>query len=90
MSELTQELPKEVITAWRRFLGTNEGQFGIDWLRRNNVRLKGETDMQMLRAAARNEGYWEALDDIEDRLTKLPVIQRSLEEAPLALPGRDE
>jgi hypothetical protein len=89
MSELTQELPKEVVTAWRKFLGTREGQFGIDWLRRNSVRLKGETDMQMVRAAAITEGYWGALEDIEERLTKLPVVQKSLDEAPIAA-GRDE
>jgi hypothetical protein len=89
MSELTQELPKEIITAWRKFLGTREGQFGIDWLRRNHVRLRGETDLQMVRAASKTEGYWEALDDIEERLTKLPVAQKSLDEAPIVA-GRDE
>jgi hypothetical protein len=43
----------------------------------------------MVRAASKTEGYWEALDDIEERLTKLPVAQKSLDEAPIAV-GRDE
>lgn len=89
MSELTQELPKKVVMAYRAFLATPEGQFGIDWLRRNNVRLKGETDLQMVRAASVTEGYWAALDDIEDRLTKLPETARSLDEPPLGV-GRDD
>jgi len=89
MSELTQELPKKVVMYWRQVLATPEGQYGIDWLRRNNVRLKGETDLQMVRAASKTEGYWEALDDVEDRLTKLPEAAKSLDEPPLGV-GRDE
>ncbi len=89
MSALTEELPKKTVMAWRQFLGTPEGQYGIDWLRRNNVRLKGETDLQMVRAASKTEGYWEALDDVEDRLTKLPETPRTLDEPPLGV-GRDE
>lgn len=81
------ELPKEISVAWRKFLGSREGQFGLDWLRRNCRRADGDTDMQMIRNAARWEGYQTAIDDIEDRLTAIKQIQQSLEEAPLETPG---
>lgn len=87
MSALTSvELPKEVIAFWRKTLGANHGQFGIDWLRRNHSHAKGETDLQMIRNAARWEGYMQALDDIEDRLTAIPAPEQTLEEEPLERP----
>lgn len=89
MSALSEELPKEIAVAWRKFLGTKEGQFGIDWLRQRNTRILGETDLQIVGSARKLQGYLEALSDVEDELTRLPVAQRSLEEAPLGV-GRDE
>lgn len=80
MSTYTKELPKEIATAWRKFLGTNEGQFGLDWLRRNHRRVSGETDAQLVKSAGKWEGYMEALDDIEDHLTELPSKAQSLDE----------
>lgn len=87
MSELTSQLPKKTVIAWRQHLGTAEGQYGIDWLRRNYRRLEAETDAQMIRNAARWEGYMQALEDIEDRLTELKVAEKSLDEPPLDIPG---
>jgi hypothetical protein len=90
MSEITQELPKKTVMAWRAFLATPEGQYGIDWLRRNRVLgSTGDTDIQLVAAARDLKGYWEALGDIEDRLTKLPEAARSLDEPPLGV-GRDD
>jgi hypothetical protein len=86
MSALTSDLPKKTVLAWRSFLGTTEGQYGIDWLRRNYKRLDGENDMQMIRNASIWSGYMAALEDIEDRLTLLPTTEKSLDEAPLELP----
>lgn len=86
MSALTSELPKKVVLSWRQFLGTTEGQGGIDWLRRNYKRLDGATDMEMIRNAARFEGYMTALEEIEDRLTMLPKNEQSLDESPLEMP----
>lgn len=74
---------------WRKTLATKEGQFGLDWLRQNRRRVRGETDLQMVREAAKMEGYWDALEDIEDVLTKIPQATRSLEEPPLSV-GRDD
>jgi hypothetical protein len=86
MSALTSDLPKKVVLVWRQHLGTTEGQYGIDWLRRNYKRLDGATDMEMIRNAARWEGFMAALEEIEDRLTLLPTTEKSLDEAPLELP----
>lgn len=83
MSTFTSELPKETILAWRRFLGTDHGQNGVDWLRRNYRRATGETDMQMIRNAAKWEGYQDALDDILQRLTHIPTPDKPLDEEPL-------
>lgn len=83
MSQLTSELPKEVAITWRKHLGTTYGQLGIDWLRRNYSRTDGETDLQMVRNAARFEGYMRALDDIEDTLTALPQKLQTIDEPPL-------
>jgi hypothetical protein len=86
LSALNEELPPKVIAAWRKFLGTTEGQFGLDWVRRNCQRERGETDIQIVRAAAKYQAYMDAVDDIEERLTALPVSQASLEEGPLETP----
>lgn len=83
MSTLTAELPKEVALAWRKHLGTTHGQFGIDWLRRNSPRAGGDTATAVVEAAFKWQGYQEALDDIEDRLTALPVVVQSLDEPTL-------
>lgn len=84
-----EELPKETVLAWRKFLGTKEGQYGIGWLRQKNTRILGETDLQIVGSARKLQGYLEALSDVEDELTRLPVNTRSLDEAPLSV-GRDE
>jgi hypothetical protein len=86
LSAYTKELPKNVTASWRKHLGSNEGQFGIDWLRARNTRIKGETDVALVRDAGRLQGYLEALSDIEDLLTAIPVNEASLEEAPLERP----
>lgn len=86
MSTYTKELPKEIAVAWRKFLGTNEGQFGLDWMRRNFPRVSGETDAHLVKAAGKLEGYMEALDGIEDRLTELPAKPQSLDEPLLETP----
>ncbi len=84
MSALTSvELPKDVVASWRKHLGTNQGQFGIDWLRRNGPKAGGATEAEVVRNAYLMTGYQQALDDIEDRLTDIPVVQKSLDEPPL-------
>jgi hypothetical protein len=87
MSAYSEELPNKVAVAWRKFLGTSEGQFGIDWLRRNSRHEPAETDLQMVRSAAKWIGYQTALDEIEDRLTKIATKEESLDEPPLEIPG---
>lgn len=87
MSAYTEPLPTKIAVAWRKFLGTPEGQFGIDWLRRNSRQDSAESDLQIVRAAAKWSGYQAALDDLEDRLTKIPAQDQSLEEPPLETPG---
>lgn len=87
MSALTSvELPKDVVASWRKHLGTNHGQFGIDWLRRNGPKAGGTTATEVVESAFKWQGYQEALDDIEDRLTEIPVVQKSLDEPPLETP----
>lgn len=81
------DLPKEVAVAWRKFLGTSEGRFGVEWLRQNARMGDGETDIQLVRDAAIFKGYMNALADIEDRLTVIKQAPQSLEEAPLETPG---
>lgn len=86
MSAITTELPKEIAIAWRKFLGTTEGQYGIDWLRRNSPKAGGSTATEVVESAFRWQGYQEALDDVEDRLTAIPVQVKSLDEPPLEQP----
>lgn len=83
MSELTEELDRKVVAAWRAFAETDAFQKGIDWLRHNRKTEDGETDMQLVRAAAKWKGYCEALDDIQDKLTAIPSKETSLDEPPL-------
>jgi hypothetical protein len=80
-------LPKEIVMAWRRHLGTSEGQYGVDWLRHNYRRnTEPATDALMIREAARWQGYMDALDDVQDLLTRLPQSPRSLEEPSIGAP----
>lgn len=80
------ELPKEVANAWRKFLGSNEGRFGVEWLRQNFRRIDGDTDIQTVANAKKFEGYMGALEDIETKLTSIRQAPQSLEEAPLHTP----
>jgi hypothetical protein len=86
MSRYTVELPKEVAVAWRKFLGSKEGQFGVDWLRRKGPAVGGSTPTEMLESAIKFAGFHEALDDIEDRLTEIPQKVQSLDEPALETP----
>lgn len=87
LSALTTALPEKVVASWRKHLGTNEGQFGIDWLRRNGPMARGTTATEVVESAFRWAGYQAALDDIEDRLTAVAVSDKSLDEPPLELPS---
>lgn len=86
MSAYTEELPREVAVSWRKFLGTAHGQFGIDWLRQNGPRAGGKTATEVVESAFTWTGYQTALNDLEDRLTALPVQVKSLDEPPLETP----
>lgn len=83
MSELTEELDRKTVVAWRAFAATPHFQKGIDWLRHNKHESEGTSDLQLIRAAAKWRGYMDALDDIQDKLTALPQKDDSLDEAPL-------
>ena len=86
MSALTEELDVKVIRAWRRFAESNEFQLGIDWLRHNRATESGDSDMQLVKTAAKWRGYMDALDDIQDKLTEIPAKDTSLDEPPLNSP----
>lgn len=83
MSELTEELDRKVVIAWRAFAQTPEFQAGIDWLRHNCKRDVGETDLQIVRAATKWGGYMDALEDVQDKLTDFPKKEALLDEPPL-------
>lgn len=86
MSRYTVDLPKEVAVAWRKFLGTKEGQFGVDWMRRKGPRVGGTTVPEMLESSIKFAGFHEALDSIEDDLTEIPQKAQSLDEPLLETP----
>ncbi len=86
MSALTEELDVKVIREWRRFAETDAFQQGIDWLRHNRSAGSGETDLQLVRDAAKWKGYMDALDDLQDKLTDIPKKEESLDEKPLNAP----
>lgn len=79
-------LPKEVPTVWRKHLGTNAGQLGIDWLRRNSPSATGQNLTELTESALIWKGYQMALDDVEDKLTAIVQVPQSLDEPPLETP----
>ena len=87
MSRYTEPLSKDVTQAWRRHIGSPQGQFGIDWLRQNRApSATGASSAEMLEAALRWRGYMDALNDIEDILTETKQAPVSLEGPPLEAP----
>lgn len=86
MSALTEELDPKTVRAWRSFAESAAFQQGIDWLRHNRPTESGDSDMQLVRTAAKWRGYMDALDDIQDKLTAIPKKEESLDEKPLNSP----
>jgi hypothetical protein len=84
LSEITEELPRKVVTAWRAFAATSEFQQGIDWLRHNKApKMSGGNEAEMLKAALGWNAYMQALTDVEDALTYIEKEQPSAEQPPL-------
>lgn len=84
MAQDIPTVPKNVALAWRKFLGSNEGQYGIDFLRRFHFpRASGKHEGELIKGALTFEGYMDCLSDIENLLTDIPVAPKSLDEPPL-------
>lgn len=86
MSQLTEELDRKVIIAWRSWAQLPEFQAGIDWLRHNRKRVSGGTPAELLEAALAWGSYMDALDDVQDKLTDIPKKEENLDEKPLNSP----
>ena len=80
MSLLDEELDRKTIIAWRSFAASPEFQKGLDWLRRNRSADDGDTDLKLVKAAAKWKGYMEGIDDVRDKLTALPTPAESTDE----------
>ena len=80
MSTLTEDLPKAVVLEWRKFANSDSFQRGLDWLLHNRAEIAGETDLQLVRAAAYFKGYKAAIIDVQDTLTALPKKVVDLDE----------
>lgn len=83
MSELTEELDRKTILAWRTWAASPHFQKGLDWLRHNRKRASGSTPAELIDSAIGWSNYMDAVDDVQDRLTALPAKDDSLDEAPL-------
>ena len=81
MNELTEELPRKVVTDWRSFAATPSFQKGIDWLRHNKAPIcEATTEVGLVKSAIGWGAYHQALKDVEDVLTYIPAPERSIEE----------
>jgi hypothetical protein len=91
VSALPDELPRKTIIAWRQFLGTADGQLGLDWIRRNHCpRIDRETVPGMVESGIALAQHHASLDDIERILTSLPKVERSAEQPGLEMPDSQD
>lgn len=81
MSELTEELDRKTVIAFRNWAQTPEFQKGLDWLRHNKApACSGATEVELLKSALAWGAYMKAIEDVQDVLTALPDKQESSEE----------
>ena len=81
MSELTEELDRKTVIAFRNWAQTPEFQKGLDWLRHNRApAATGSNEIELLKAALSWGAYMKALEDVQDVLTALPEKQDSPDE----------
>ncbi len=70
MPALPDELPRNVILAWRRFIGTPEAQLGLDFIRRQYApSIKHDNAQTMLDSGIRLAQHHSTLDAVEHHLT---------------------
>jgi hypothetical protein len=84
MSAFTEDFPAKLTQKWRAFASEPAFSAGIDWLRHTQApKLTGSTPVEKFESAIAWHAYQKALNDVEDRLTQLPVDLTTLDEPPL-------
>ena len=81
MINLPDELPRNVVLAWRKFLETNEAQVGIEWLRQREApKIDKSSTPAMIESAVAITTHHDILNKIGEVLTALPKNERSTDD----------